>query len=134
MVCEWFDLKTTQTVFSGLASKPAVTVFSGLASKPVGRVFRFGPQNQQLWFGELGFKITATVSWFVPQNQADFSLSVVPQYRWREDSARHASRSGSFLHLEASRARVFQSSLKTGGAVMAGVARCSITEVALGSN
>jgi hypothetical protein len=50
-VCEWFDLKTTQTVFTslaskpvttvsgGLASKPAVTVFSGLASKPVATVF-----------------------------------------------------------------------------------------------
>jgi hypothetical protein len=24
--CEWFGLKTTQTVFSGLASKPVVTV------------------------------------------------------------------------------------------------------------
>jgi hypothetical protein len=62
MVCEWFDLKTTQMVFSGLTSKLVVTIFSGLASKPVGRVFRFGPQNQQLRFGELGFKITATVS------------------------------------------------------------------------
>jgi hypothetical protein len=38
MVCEWFGLKTTQTVFSGLASKPVVTVSSGLASKPVSRV------------------------------------------------------------------------------------------------
>jgi hypothetical protein len=35
MVCEWFDLKTTRTVSSGLASKPAVMVFAGLASKPV---------------------------------------------------------------------------------------------------
>jgi hypothetical protein len=26
----------------------------------------FGPQNQQLWFGDLGIKITATVPWFVP--------------------------------------------------------------------
>jgi hypothetical protein len=46
-VCEWFGLKTTMTVFiglasklmatisSGLTSKPAVTVSSGLASKPV---------------------------------------------------------------------------------------------------
>jgi hypothetical protein len=50
-VCEWFGLKTTQTVFAGLASKPvttvsvglasklAATVFSGLASKPVATVF-----------------------------------------------------------------------------------------------
>jgi hypothetical protein len=46
MVCEWFGLKTTQTVFAGLASKlvakvsgslaskPTATVSSGLASKP----------------------------------------------------------------------------------------------------
>jgi hypothetical protein len=34
-VCEWFGLKTTRTVFTGLASKLVVMVFSGLASKPV---------------------------------------------------------------------------------------------------
>jgi hypothetical protein len=33
-VCEWFGLKTTRTVFTDLASKPAATVSSGLASKP----------------------------------------------------------------------------------------------------
>jgi hypothetical protein len=60
MVCQWFGLKTTGTVFSGLASKPVATVFSGLALKPVvtvspglaskliAQVFWFGPQNQQL--------------------------------------------------------------------------------------
>jgi hypothetical protein len=49
-ICEWFGLKTTRTVFAGLASKPvamvsgglaskpAVTVFAGLASKPVATV------------------------------------------------------------------------------------------------
>jgi hypothetical protein len=57
MVCEWFDLKTTQTVFFGLTLKP------------VGRISRFGPQNQQLPFGDLILKITATVSWFVPQTK-----------------------------------------------------------------
>jgi hypothetical protein len=35
MVCQWFGLKTTGTVFSGLASKPVATVSPGLASKPV---------------------------------------------------------------------------------------------------
>jgi hypothetical protein len=60
-VCEWFDLKTTRTVFSGLVSKPVVTVFSGLTSKPVAWVFRFGPQNRQLQFDDLGLKITVTV-------------------------------------------------------------------------
>jgi hypothetical protein len=34
-VCERFGLKTTQTVFAGLASKPVSTVSSGFASKPV---------------------------------------------------------------------------------------------------
>jgi hypothetical protein len=54
-------------VSSGLASKPAVTVSGGLASKPVVTVFRFGPQNQRLWFGDLGFKITAMDSSFESQ-------------------------------------------------------------------
>jgi hypothetical protein len=38
-VCEWFGLKTTQTVFTGLASKPVATVSSSLASKPTATVF-----------------------------------------------------------------------------------------------
>jgi hypothetical protein len=53
-------------------------IFSDLASKPVARVFRFGLQNRQLRFGDLGIKITATIFWFDPQNQADFGLSVAP--------------------------------------------------------
>jgi hypothetical protein len=68
MVCQWFGLKTTGTVFSGLSSKPMVTVSPDLASKPVARVSQFGPQNWQLRFGDLGLKITTTVSWFGPQN------------------------------------------------------------------
>jgi hypothetical protein len=51
MVCEWFGLKTTQTVFAGLASKPVATVFVGLASKPVATVF-----------SSLTSKLMATVS------------------------------------------------------------------------
>jgi hypothetical protein len=35
MVCQWFGLKTSEMIFSGLASKLVVTVFSGLASKLV---------------------------------------------------------------------------------------------------
>jgi hypothetical protein len=50
-----------------------------LASKPLGRVSQFGPQNRQLRFDGLGLKITMTVSWFEPQNQASYNLSVVPQ-------------------------------------------------------
>jgi hypothetical protein len=38
MVREWFGLKTTRTVFTGLASKPVAMVYSGLASKPAAMV------------------------------------------------------------------------------------------------
>jgi hypothetical protein len=58
------------TVFSDLASKHVVTASPCLASKLVAQVFRFG---------DLGLKITATVSWFGAQNQAGFGLSVAPQ-------------------------------------------------------
>jgi hypothetical protein len=74
-------------MFSGLASKPVATVSLGLASKPMGRVFQFGTQNWQLWFGDLDLKITAAVSLFVPQNQAGYCLSLAPQNRRRMTSA-----------------------------------------------
>jgi hypothetical protein len=79
------------TVFSSLALKLVVMISLGLALKSAvgflvepqnqggGGFSRFGPQNRQLWFGDLGLKITAMVSWFWRQNQADFSLSVAPQ-------------------------------------------------------
>jgi hypothetical protein len=174
-VCEWFGLKTTQTVFIGLASKPvatvpggltsksATTVSSGLASKPAAMIFsgltsklvatvfsslasklvatispnltskpvvgflvepqnqggegfsQFGPQNLQLRFDDLGFKITATVSWFGPQNHVGFGLSVAPQNRWKEVGTRHASRFSGLLDVEASQTRISQSDLKTTG-------------------
>jgi hypothetical protein len=66
-------------------------------------------------------KITASVSWFRPQNQAGFGLLAAQQNQSREDGAGHASRSDGLLRHEASRARVFQSGLKTnGGATMGG--------------
>jgi hypothetical protein len=37
-VCEWFGLKTTHMVFTGLASKPVAMVSNGLASKPAAMV------------------------------------------------------------------------------------------------
>jgi hypothetical protein len=95
-------------------------------------VFRFGSQNWQLRFGDLCLKITATVSWFGPQNQAVFGLSVTPQNQRREVDTGHALRSNSLLYVEASRARVSQSGLKTGGGATAGGARGTITEVASG--
>jgi hypothetical protein len=73
-------------------------------------------------FSDLGLKIAATVSWFGPQSQAGFSLSVAPQNRWREVGAGHASRSSSLLDVEASLARIFQSGLKTDGGTATG--RC----------
>jgi hypothetical protein len=90
-----------------------VTVSAGLALKPVVTVFRFGPQNQRLWFGDLFFKITATFSWFESQNQVAFGLSIAPQNRRREVGAGHASRSSGMLRMESSLARVSQSGLKT---------------------
>jgi hypothetical protein len=134
MICEWFGLKTTWAVFSGLASKPVATIFSGLASNLVAQISEFGPQYQQLRFGDLGLKITTTISWFGPQNQAGFGLSVASQNRQREDGAGHALRSVSLLRLEASHARVFQSGLKTGGDATTGGARGTIMEVASGSS
>jgi hypothetical protein len=43
------------------------------------QVSRFGPQNLQLRFDDLGLKITTTVSWFGPQNQVGDGLSITPQ-------------------------------------------------------
>jgi hypothetical protein len=73
--------------------------------------FSVWPQNRQVWFGDLGLKITVTVSCFGPQNQADFGLSVAPQNRRREVGVGHASRSSSLLDMEASLARVFQATV-----------------------
>jgi hypothetical protein len=83
--------KTVVTVFASLASKLVATVFPGLASKSVVGLL-VEPQNQggggfpgldlktgSYRFGYLGLKIIATVSWFGPQNQAGFGLSVAPQ-------------------------------------------------------
>jgi hypothetical protein len=71
-----------------------------------------------------------TVSWFGPQNQTGFGLSVVPQNRRMDVGVGHASRSSGLLRVEASLARVFQSGLKTGGGATTGGARGTITEVA----
>jgi hypothetical protein len=72
------------------------------------RVSQFGPQNRQLRFGDLGLKITMTVSWFGPKNQAGDGLLVAAQNRWEEDCTGHVLRSSSLLCLEGSSARVSQ--------------------------
>jgi hypothetical protein len=60
MVYEWFGLKTTRTVFVGLASKPVATVSSGLASKPAVD-FLVEPQNQGGGgFSDFGLKTSSS--------------------------------------------------------------------------
>jgi hypothetical protein len=70
------------------------------------------------------------ISWFGPQNQVGFVLSVAPQNGLREVGAGHVSRSSALLRMEASLARVSQSGLKTSGGATTGDARGTITEVA----
>jgi hypothetical protein len=70
------------------------------------------------------------VSWFGPQNQVSFGLSVAPQTQRECDDVGHASRSSGLLHVEVSLARVFQSGLKSDGGATTGSARGIITEVA----
>jgi hypothetical protein len=89
------------------------------------------PQNRQLWFGDLGLKITTMASWFVSQNQVGFGLSVAPQNRQREVDAGHVSRSSDLLRVEASLDRVFQSDPKTDGGATTGGVCGTIAEVAL---
>jgi hypothetical protein len=63
-----------------LTSKPVVTVFCSLASKLVAMVSPgLGLKTGSYGFGDLGLKITPTVSWVGPQNQAGFGLLVAPQ-------------------------------------------------------
>jgi hypothetical protein len=69
-------------------------------------------------------------SWFGLENQADFGLSVVSQNRRMEVDAVHASRSSGLLYVKSSLTRFFKSGIKTDGAVTAGGARGTITEVA----
>jgi hypothetical protein len=117
-------------------------VSPGLASEPVVG-FLVDPQNQGgggfpclglKTCSDLGLKITATVSWFRPQNQAGFGLSVAPQNQRRKVSVGHASRSSGLLHVEASLTRVSQSGLKTGGGAIMGGAHDTIAEVASEAN
>jgi hypothetical protein len=69
------------------------------------------------------------ISWFGPQNQVGFGLSVAQQNRRREVSAGHALRSSGLLRVEASLARVSQSGPKTGEGATVGGACGTIAEV-----
>jgi hypothetical protein len=69
MVCEWFGLKTIQTVFVSLASKLVVTVSSGLVSKPVVTVFSSLPSKLVATVSP-GLDSKPTIGFLVePQNQ-----------------------------------------------------------------
>jgi hypothetical protein len=57
-------LKPLERFVSRFSIKTTGTVSPDFTSKPVARVFRFGPQNRQVRFGDLGLKITVTVFWF----------------------------------------------------------------------
>jgi hypothetical protein len=82
-----FHLKIGGDGFSLFGLK-TIGRFFGWASKlRWWRVFRFGPQNWQIQFVDFALKITATVSWFEPQNQASDDLSVVPQNRRKDETA-----------------------------------------------
>jgi hypothetical protein len=62
-VCEWFDIKTTRTVSSGLALKPGATVSGGLASKPTVTVFSgLASKPVTTVFSNLASKLVAVVS------------------------------------------------------------------------
>jgi hypothetical protein len=93
--------------------------------------FLVEPQNKGGggFFG-LGIKITATVSYVMPQNQTGFGLSIASQNRWREIDVGHVSRCSRLLGVKASLARVFQSGLKSGGGATTSVACGIITGVA----
>jgi hypothetical protein len=144
--------KPAATVFSDLALKPVLTVFFSLASKLVAAVspglaskptvgFFVEPKNQGGGgFSVLGLKTGSfgLVIWTSKSprrflglglNQVGFELSVAPQNRRREVSVGHALRSSDLLHVEASLARVSQSSLKTGGDAMTGGVCGTITDV-----
>jgi hypothetical protein len=118
-VCQWFGLKTTQTV-SWLSLKTKVVEgFPVWASKPAATVWWFGSQNHHddllVWDSK------PSRLWFV-------GCATKPMGGC--DGMGHASRSSGLLRVEASLAKVSQSGLKTGGDMTAGGARGTIAEVA----
>jgi hypothetical protein len=68
-VCEWFGLKTTRMVFTGLSSKPVATVSSGFTSKTTATVF-FSLASKLLVTISPGLASKPVVGFLVePQNQ-----------------------------------------------------------------
>jgi hypothetical protein len=63
MICKWFGLKITQSIFTGLASKPVATVSSGLDLKPPATVSGgLASKSVVTVFSSLASKLVPTVS------------------------------------------------------------------------
>jgi hypothetical protein len=109
MVCEWFDLKTARTVFSGLALKPVARV-PGLGLET-------GSSGLVVWASKpSGLRFVGCTTKLMERGRCETRVKI-----WW------------LARLEASHARVSRSDLKTDGGVTTGGARGTIVEVALGS-
>jgi hypothetical protein len=74
-VCEWFGLKSTRTVFVGLASKSVAMISSGLASKPAATVFS-SLASKSVATVSPGLTLKPVVGFLVePQNQGGGGFS-----------------------------------------------------------
>jgi hypothetical protein len=104
---------------SWLSLKTKVDGFLVWATKPASLFWSLGPQNHRD-----GFLVWASKS----SRLRLVGCATKPMGGCFDVG--HVLRSNSLLHLEASHARVSQSSLKTGGGAMTGGARGIITEVA----
>jgi hypothetical protein len=76
MVFSGLTLKLVAIVSPSLASKPVATVSPGLTSKLMVEGFLVWTSKPTTTVGDLDLKITAMVSWFWPQNQVSYGLSV----------------------------------------------------------
>jgi hypothetical protein len=114
--------------FLGLASKPRSSVSPNLASKPVATVLLVWPQNHSCGFPGLGLKPgnCGLVIWAIKSARRFLGLGL--KTKWvmvcrllhktdggDEYGMGHVSRCNGLLRLEATQARVSQSSIKTGG-------------------
>jgi hypothetical protein len=67
------------TVSPSLTSKPAIGFLVEPQNQGGGGFPIFCLKIGSFGFGDLSLKITVTVSWFRPQNEVGFGLSVAPQ-------------------------------------------------------
>jgi hypothetical protein len=96
---------------------------------------RFGLKTGGGGFPDLGLKIDSYsfLVWASKPSKLRF-VDCASKPTGGCDDVGHASRSSSLLHVEASRARVSQSGLKTGGGAAVGGTRGTIVEVTSSSN